>query len=60
MALIFPSAACGRNQGEGFGWARAISRQWSAFSLAFSIQLLHQHGNHAFDLNGLRISGISK
>jgi hypothetical protein len=33
--FIFPSAACGRNQIEGFGWPRAVSRQRSAISLAY-------------------------
>ncbi len=33
---ISPSAACGRNEVEGFGWPCAVSRQRSAISLVFS------------------------
>ena len=51
--LIISSAACGRNQVEGFAWPRAVSVQLSALSLAFSVQLLNQHREHAFDFDGL-------
>ena len=33
--LEFPSAACGRNQVEGCGWPRAVSRQLSVFIFFF-------------------------
>ena len=47
------SAACGRNQVEGFAWPRAVSVQLSALSLAFSVQLLNQHREHAFDISSI-------
>jgi len=54
IGALFPtSAACGRNQVEGFAWPRAVSVQLSALSLAFSVQLLNQHREHAFDFDGL-------
>ena len=34
-----PSAACGRNQVEGFGWPRAVSRQLSALSIGTFVSL---------------------
>src|SRR3989442_1144837 len=51
--LIPLSAACGRNQVEGSCRPRAVSAQLSALSLAFSVQLLNQHREHAFDVDGL-------
>jgi len=45
-AFVFLSAAGGRNR-------PAVSDQRSAFSLALSVQLLHQYGEHPFKLDGL-------